>query len=240
MRKLVIDKGWPTISYIVNNWPKTKNILKKFVLSNHKKPDLYNLLLVCFNELNVFKIKGYKPVLIKLSKICSQNFNFNTYHDQHHFKAVMVISCILAKNVNLNYRERFLLVVIAMTHDMSHQGRRVLGNKPYYQEYISYNGLEKILFKKILNFNEMRRIKRIFKSTYFPEKPKNVKNNIEKIILDSDILCSLMFGHEVGIKLARRLRQEIRHKEGSEILFINFLKLLDDRCLYLDYSKNSC
>ena len=226
MRKLVIDKGWPTISYIVNNWPQTKNILKKFVLSNHKKPDLYNLSLVCLNELNVFKIKGYKSVLKKLSKICSQNFYFNTYHDQHH--------------VNLNYKERLLLVIMAMTHDMNHQGRRVLGNKPYYQEYISYDGLEKILFKKILNFNEMLRIKRIFKSTYFLEKPKNVQNGIEKIILDSDILGSLMFGHEVGIKLARRLKQEIRYKEGSEMLFTNFLKLLNNRCLYLDYSKNSC
>ena len=60
------------------------------------------------------------------------------------------------------------------------------------------------------------------------------------IILDSDILSSLMFGHEVGVKLARRLNHEIRYNQGSENLFLNFLQLLGDKCLYLDYSKNSC
>ena len=67
-------------------------------------------------------------------------------------------------------------------------------SKPYYQELKSYEGLEKILFKKILNFRELKRIKRTFESTFFPIKPKNVADDLEKIILDADILSSLMFG----------------------------------------------
>ena len=240
MKKRVIDKGWPTISYIVNNWPRTKNILKKFILSNHKKPNLFDLSVVCLNELKVFKIQEYKPVLFKLSKLCSRNIYFNTYHDQHHFKAVLVISCILAKQMDLSHKDRLLLIIIALTHDMNHQGRRILGAEPYYQEIKSYNELEKVIFKKILNFKEMQRVKKIFKNTYFPNKPEFVTDNVEKIILDSDILSSLMFGHEVGVKLARRLNHEIRYNQGSENLFLNFLKLLGDKCLYLDYSKNSC
>ncbi len=240
MRNFPVDKGCPSITYIVNNWPRTKHILKKIVLSNYKKPDLYSFTIICLKELKFFEIRSYKSILRKLSKICSMNTNFNTYHDPHHFKSVLIIACILAKQINLKYKDRLLLVIIALTHDMNHQGRRILSGKPYYQENRSYEDLKKILFKKILNFNEMKRIKRIFQSTYFPIKPKNVSDNLEKIILDADILSSLMFGPQVGIKLARRLKQEIRYNEETELLFTNFLKLLGDKCLYLDYSKKSC
>ena len=86
----------------------------------------------------------------------------------------------------------------------------------------------------------MKRIKKIFESTFFPVKPENVEDDLEKIILDADILSSLMFGPQVGVKLASRLKQEIRYNDDSELLFSNFLKLLGAKCLYLDYSKKSC
>ncbi len=54
MKNYLIDKGFPSINYIVNNWPLTKNTLKKFILSNHKKPDLYSLTIACMNELRIF------------------------------------------------------------------------------------------------------------------------------------------------------------------------------------------
>ena len=66
------------------------------------------------------------------------------------------------------------------------------------------------------------------------------KDDLEKIILDADILSSLMFGPQVGVKLASRLKQEIRYNDDSELLFSNFLKLLGGKCLYLDYSKKAC
>ena len=152
----------------------------------------------------------------------------------------MILSCFLAKKINLKYRDRILLIIIALTHDMNHQGRRVLIKKTFYQEEKSYNDLKRVLFKNILSFKEIKRIKRIFKSTYFPVKPKNVVDDIERIILDADILASLMFGPAVGLKLASRLKQEIRYDSETELLFSNFLKTSGDKCLYLDYSKDSC
>ena len=107
MKKRVIDKGWPTISYIVNNWPRTKNILKKFILSNHKKPNLFDLSVVCLNELKVFKIQEYKPVLFKLSKLCSRNIYFNTYHDQHH---LLIFHCVY--NFQLIAKLKLIKVII--------------------------------------------------------------------------------------------------------------------------------
>ena len=240
MRNFPLDKGLPSLDYIVKNWPRTKCILKKYILSNHKQPDLYSIALICLKELKVFKLKDYKSIIRKLSKLCLRNICFNTYHDSHHFKSVLAISCILGKQINLKYKDRLLLVIIALTHDMNHQGRRIVTSKPYYQELKSYEGLEKILFNKIFIFKELKRIKRIFESTFFPVKPENVEDDLEKIILDADILSSLMFGPQVGVKLARRLKQEIRYNDDSEILFSNFLKLLGGKCLYLDYSKKSC
>ena len=102
------------------------------------------------------------------------------------------------------------------------------------------NQVEKIIFRNVLNFEEMKRIKRIFQSTYFPVKPEKVSDILEKIILDADIVSSLMFGPKVGIKLARRVKQEIRYNDKTELLFTNFLKLLGEKCLYLSFSKDSC
>ena len=240
MRHHPFEKNFPSITYIVNTWPKSKHLLKKFVVSNHKKPDFYKLCKICLNDLNVHKIGKLKLTIKKLSRVCSMNTTFNTYHDQHHFKSVLVIACILAKLSNLkNQEEKILLVILALTHDLGHQGRRIK-KEPYYQEKKSFNELSRVLFKDLLNFKKNERIKRIFKSTYFPIKPDYVEDIIEKIILDADILGSLMFGLNVGIEFAKRLKHELRFDIKSDLLFSGFLNLLNDKTLYLDSSKKSC
>jgi len=239
MRNNPIEKNFPSITYIANNWPNTKHHLRKFVMSNSKKPDFFKLCFSCLKELNVHKLNNHKKTLEELVKICSQNVNYNTYHDPHHFKSVIVIACLLAKLINLNQSDRILLVIIALTHDMNHQGRRIIA-KPYYQEDRSSSDLEKIWFKRILNLKKWKRIQRIFRSTYFPIKPDNVVDDLEKIILDADVLGSLMFGMESGMKLAGRLKHEIRFKENTKKLFEGFLNLLENKTLYLDSSKKSC
>ena len=240
MRNYPFEKSFPSISYIANNWPRTKDVLKKFILSNQKLPDLYNLCLNCLNDLNVHKIDKMKPILKKLSILCSKNVTYNTYHDSHHFKSVIIISCLLAKLSNLkNNEDKLLLVIIALTHDLGHLGRRIQ-NKSFYQEEKSFSELSRILFKTKLNFKKNQRIKKIFRSTYFPIKPENVDDHVQKIILDADILASLMFGLNVGVEFASRLKHDLRFEGGSKQLFSSFLKFLDNKSLYLDSSKKSC
>ena len=60
MKNFIFEKNYPSLSYIVNNWPNSKHILKKFVLSNQKKPDFYKLCTICLNDLNVHKIGKIK------------------------------------------------------------------------------------------------------------------------------------------------------------------------------------
>ena len=240
MRNYPFEKNFPSISYIANNWPRTKDVLKKFILSNHKLPDLYNLCLNCLNDLNVHKIDKMKPILKKLSALCSKNVTYNTYHDSHHFKSVIIIACLLAKLSNLkNNEDKFLLIIIALTHDLGHLGRRIQ-NQSFYQEEKSFSELSRNLFRAKPNFKKNQRIKKIFRSTYFPIKPEKVDDHVQKIILDADILASLMFGLDVGVEFASRLKHELRFEGGSKQLFSGFLKFLDNKSLYLDSSKNSC
>ncbi len=240
MRHFPFERNFPSISYIANNWPKTKNVLRKYVMSKQKKPDLFILCQRCLNNFNIRKPGNFNFIIKKLSKICSKNFYYNTYHDQHHFKSVILISCLLAKLNNLkNKKELILLIIIALTHDLGHQGRRII-NKPYYQEEKSFKDLKKILFGQILNLKKIQKIEKIFRNTFFPIKPENVDDLIEKIILDADILASLMFGLEDGMEFAKRLKHEIRFEDKSDKLFSGFLKLLDGKSLYLKSSKNSC
>ena len=240
MRNHPFEKNFPSISYIANNWPRSKHVLKKYILSNQKLPNLYKLCLNCLNDLNMHKVGRMKPVLKKLSILCSKNVTYNTYHDPHHFKSVIIIACLLAKLSNLtNNEDKLLLVIIALTHDLGHSGRRIQ-NRSFYQEERSFNELSRVLFKVKPNFKENQRIKKIFRSTYFPIKPEKVDDHVEKIILDADILASLMFGLNVGVEFAKRLKHELRFEGGSEQLFSGFLKFLDNKSLYLDSSKKSC
>ena len=239
MRHFPFEKNYPSLSYIVNNWPRTKPILKKYILSKQKKPNFYRLCLNFLNDLNIKKLGNFKQVLKKLSNRCSFNFQYNTYHDQHHFKTVLIISCLLAKLVNLNRNDRILVVLIALTHDLNHQGRRVI-KQPYYQEDKSALEFHRIIFKNILNHKKWKRINKVFRNTFFPMKPNNVNDNLEKIILDADILASLMFGVDTGIEFATRLKHEIRFEDDAKKLFGGFLNILSDKSLYLDSSKDSC
>ena len=239
MRQFIFEKHFPSLSYIANRWPRSKHILKKYVLSNQKKPDFFNICNKCLKDLNVFKIRDYNLILKKLAKLSSNNFTFNSYHDQHHFKSVILIACLLAKLSKLKFNEeKILLIIIALTHDINHQGRRII-NQPYYQEDKSFKDLSYIIFKKMTN-KKYNRIKKIFRSTYFPVKPNFVDDDLEKIILDADVLASLMFGMKTGMKFASRLKHEIRFDDKTDILFKGFLKLLDSKSLYLDSSKKSC
>ncbi len=95
--------------------------------------------------------------------------------------------------------------------------------------------------KDVMNhLQKNQRIKKIFRSTYFPIKPEKVDDHVEKIILDADILASLMFGLNVGVEFAGRLKHELRFEGASKQLFSGFLKFLDNKSLYLDSSKKSC
>ena len=240
MRNHPFEKNFPSISYIANNWPRSKHVLKKYILSNQKLPNLYKLCLNCLNDLNVHKVGRMKSVIKKLSILCSKNVTYNTYHDSHHFKSVIIIACLLAKLSKLkNIEDRFLLVIIALAHDLGHLGRRIQ-NQSFFQEDKSFNELSRILFRFKPSFKENQRIKKIFRSTYFPIKPQKVEDHVEKIILDADILGSLMFGLNVGIEFAGRLKHELRFEGDSKQLISGFLKFLNNKALYLDSSKKSC
>ncbi len=236
MKHYIFEKNFPSLNYIKIRWPASKNILAKYIMSNHRKPDLFKLSIICLKELNFRNHKKVRKELKKVSEECSKNVNFNTYHNEHHYKAVLVIACVMGKIYSLNNFDKLLLVFLALAHDMNHQGRRIL-SKPYYQEKMTLKNLNQIIFRKISNYKKWKRIEKILMNTYFQGETK-VKNDIlEKIILDSDLLSSLIFGFENGLELAKRLKYELKLEISSLVLFKKFLESLIGKKLYLDYSK---
>ena len=86
-------------------------------------------------------------------------------------------------------------------------------------------------------FTEIPKGFELKKNIHIKFKDHELIDKIEKIILDADILASLMFGIDVGIELARRLKHEIRFEDKSDVLFSGFLSLLQNKSLYLESSK---
>ena len=198
------------------------------MLSKHSTPDLLNICQLCLKELKVFREKKINTILSKVSKICLINKTYNTYHNSHHFKAVIVTACIIAKNTELSNKDKVLLVIISLCHDIGHQGRRII-SKPYYQEELSYHLFRRFFYKVFSKKKELQRILRIFRNTYFPEKPRKVNDKLEKIILDAEILSSLMFDVSTGLEFARRLKHELKMTSTSEDLFLSFLNSINDK-----------
>ena len=56
---------------------------------------------------------------------------------------------MIAKNINLSDKEKILLILIALCHDIDHQGRRII-SKPYYQEELSYQIFKRLFHKLFL------------------------------------------------------------------------------------------
>ena len=236
MRQYIFEKNMPSLDYISNRWPKSRSILSKYSMSNYKKPDLFKLSLACLKSLNYYQRTPLAKSIRELSLICSKNFNSNKYHDQHHFKAVTLLASVFAKVSKLKKIDSLLIVILSLTHDMSHQGRRVI-KKPYYQEKKTIKHLEKIIFKKILNQQTWNRIKRILLNTYFPVIPEKSSDIVEKIILNADLASSIIFGERNGLILTRRLKNEINFEDKSIDLYSKFIGNLDERDLSL--IKNS-
>ena len=234
MKKWIIEKNFPSLYYIIIRWPKSKSIICKYFFSDFRKPNFSKLLNSLLIDHNFQKKKPLLNVLVKLSSICHKNVNSNKYHDQHHTKAVLILSCLFAKKRKIKNYDYVLIIILALAHDMNHQGRRVL-HKPYYQERKTIGDLEKILFKSILNNNTWNRVSNILLNTYFPIEPIKINDYLEDILLTADIASSVIFGSEVGLKLAKKLKHEININDRSDLLYENFLKRLKLRkFIYLE------
>ena len=169
MRSQPLERNFPSLSYIVSNWPKTKPLLRKFALSKQLKPNLFKICYLCLRELKVFKDKKIILFLKKAAAMCLVNKTYNSYHDSHHFKTVVVIACMIAMSERLSERDGALLIIVALCHDFDHQGRRII-SRPYYQEEISFQKFRRLFHKSIFRTSEINRIHKIFRNTYFPFK----------------------------------------------------------------------
>ena len=166
--------------------------------------------------------------------MCLVNKTYNSYHDSHHFKTVVVIACMIAMSERLSERDRALLIIVALCHDFDHQGRRII-SRPYYQEEISFQKFRRLFHKSIFRTSEINRIHKIFRNTYFPLKPTKTNDKLEKIVLDADILASLMFDISTGLNFAKRIKHELKMSTTSEELYKSFLKSIDNTDIIYGY-----
>lgn len=233
------DKYLPDINYIVARWPSSIHLIKKYVMSNQKKPDLYNLSICLLRNLNFHQKHPLKDTFKTLSKICDLNVTYNTYHNVHHFKSTLILATIYGKLLPLKKFDNILLILIALTHDMNHQGRRIL-KESYYQELLTLKKLQQKIFKSVLSHKKWLRIKKIILNTYFPSKKEKTNDNVEKIILDVDVICSLMFGYFNGLIFSQRLKQELKVNRESKLIFRGFISQIKKKNLHLDLSKKLC
>lgn len=230
MKQNIFEKNVPSLDYLFIRWPKSKSLIKNYLLNDKKEPNFEKICNSFLKDMQCKNFAIFKTVLKILSKICSMNPTSNKYHDQHHFKSVLLISCILAKKKKLNNYDKILVIIISLTHDMNHQGKRII-KKNYYQEEKTLKQLKYILFKKLLNYKRWQRIRKIVLNTFFLIKPEKSNDPIEQIVLNADVAAAILFGWDNGLKLASKLKHESNLDVSSLKLYKNFVGKLKDRKL---------
>ena len=230
MKQNIFEKNVPSLSYMKIRWPKSIFVIRKYLTCVKKTPNFERICYCFLRDLQYKNIQLFRGILKTLSKKCSMNFTSNKYHDQHHFKSVLLISYILTKKKKINDFEKILLLILSLAHDMDHQGKRII-KKHYYQEEKTLKALQFILFKKLLSFKKWQRIKKIILNTFFLIKPADSMDLIEKIILSSDVASGILFGCDSGLKMASKLKHESNLSTSSIQLYKEFLKKLDERNL---------
>ena len=153
-------------------------------------------------------LKAYRRLLV----VAAQRRPTNHYHHAGHFAHVVIASGLLAYATGLTARERALLVLAALVHDLDHCGRYA-PRKLFAQETASARRAMRIVLGSGGDARLSLRLLWLLKATAltFHDDRKAILtgDRLARLLADADLFSSLFFSREKAIQLTRRLNLEM-------------------------------
>ena len=153
----------------------------------------------------------------RLLSVAAQRRPTNHYHHAGHFAHVIIAAGLLAYAGALTARERSLLVLAALVHDLDHCGRYA-SQKMFVQEQASARRVSRIIIGAGGDARLSLRLVLLLKATALTDHKdrKTILNSdrIARLLADADLFSSLFFSRQRAIRLTRALKLE-RMSKGS-------------------------
>ena len=186
-----------------------------------------------FSWAEVFIPMRYRSHIKPLIWAAGRNPHCNKYHHDWHNKTVMMMAAILSENLKCKPEQRFNLMFSAMVHDLDHRGRYMS-----HQDFVEERRSALIAGRRLYGRRggegrSWRLLKDRLDHTAFLKGHliHYDPNDITAILMDADIMASLVFPLKSVQELTRHLKQELRSKQSADVMLKNFIHVVAQRGL---------
>lgn len=166
--------------------------------------------------------RGFKRVL----RLAERNRHLNGYHHPWHTLAVIVLAGMLAEAAGLPRRDREALLLAALIHDLDHRGRSA-SMVPMAEERRS--ALLALRLLNPSNGREARAMLSRIEATATSAEHQRPMEAVTAILLDADILASVLLPEATVLRLTRGVLIEQGRHSDVEAALDEFLEFIAER-----------
>jgi len=168
--------------------------------------------------------------LRRLVRAAARNSGANSYHHRGHFAHVIMAAGVLGSLAGLHRKDRALLVLAALVHDLDHQGRRGAG-KLYWQEDLSAGVACRALLGRGGDPRLAVRLRSLLRATALTNDDARLliirSDRLARLLTDADIFASVMYERKLSVRMTAALKLEQRLEGTPEMLNAAFARLLN-------------
>ena len=167
--------------------------------------------------------------LRRLVRAAARNSGTNSYHHRGHFAHVIMAAGVLAGKAGIGRRDRALLVLAALVHDLDHQGRRG-ASRLYWQEDWSSDVACRALLGRHGDARLAVRLRRLLRATALTNDETRLliirSDGLARLLTDADIFASVMYERRISVRMTAALKLEQRLDGTPEMLNVAFARLV--------------
>jgi len=174
--------------------------------------------------------------LDRLAGLAARDPRSNSYHHTGHVMHVVMAAGLLASRAGLKRRERELLVLAALVHDLDHHGRRAARCPRYRQEDWSAGIVARCLMRQRGDRRLCRHLGQLIRATVLNDKKGHAgqpghpdcdfpaeHDVVACLLTDADVFASLAYDRVAATRLTGCLKLEQRLAGGAADLLSCFV-----------------
>ena len=169
--------------------------------------------------------------LRRLVRVATRNSGANSYHHRGHVAHVIMAAGVLARMAGIRGRDRALLVLAALVHDLDHQGRRG-GGRLYWQEDRSARVACRALMGRNGDARRAVRLAGMIRATALTDDEARSSiirsDRLARLLTDADIFASVIYDREISVRMTAALKLEQRLDGAPETLNRAFAALVGE------------
>ena len=167
--------------------------------------------------------------LRRLVRAAARNSGANSYHHQGHFAHVIMAAGVLAALADLHQKDRALLVLAALVHDLDHQGRRG-ARTLYWQEELSFRVACRALLGRGGDARLAVRLRSLLRATALTNDEARLltirSDRLARLLTDADIFASVIYERKLSVRMTAALKLEQRLEGTPDMLNAAFAGLV--------------